>query len=180
MNSLLVGSMLTTLINNADAVKIACLAQLVNTIAPIMTEPGGRSWVQTTYYPFLYTSQRGRGAALKADLESPVYSCGAGRDIPCIDCAAVLSEGGNEIALFLVNKDLKQDISCELRAEGLLFERALEWVSLNGCPLDAVNTADQAPVRPQLRGDISLAGGAVSFSLPRASWNMVRLQVRMG
>ena len=99
-DALLVGSMLITLINNADVVKIACLAQLVNTIAPIMTEPQGRAWAQTTYFPFLYTSQRGRGTALKAKLEVPAYSCKAGENIPFVDCAAVLSGDRNEIAVF--------------------------------------------------------------------------------
>ena len=55
-DALLVGCMMNTLLRNADVVKIACLAQLVNTIAPIMTEPNGRAWVQTIYYPFLYAS----------------------------------------------------------------------------------------------------------------------------
>lgn len=60
-DALLVGSMLNTLLNHADVVKVACLAQLVNALAPIMTEPGGRAWAQTTYWPFLYGSQFGRG-----------------------------------------------------------------------------------------------------------------------
>ena len=36
-DALVVGMMLITLLRNADRVKIACLAQLVNTIAPIST-----------------------------------------------------------------------------------------------------------------------------------------------
>ena len=43
-DALLVGCMMNTLINNADTVKIACLAQLVNALAAIMTEPGGAAW----------------------------------------------------------------------------------------------------------------------------------------
>ena len=53
-DALLVGTMLMTLQNNCDRVKIACLAQLVNVIAPIMTKTGGGAWVQTIFYPFLY------------------------------------------------------------------------------------------------------------------------------
>ena len=41
-DALLVGLMLITILKNADRVKIACMAQLVNVIAPIMTRPGGR------------------------------------------------------------------------------------------------------------------------------------------
>ena len=37
-DALLVGLMLITLLKHADRVKIACMAQLVNVIAPIMTD----------------------------------------------------------------------------------------------------------------------------------------------
>ena len=46
-DALLVGSLLITLLRHADRVKIACLAQLVNVIAPIMTADGGPAWRQT-------------------------------------------------------------------------------------------------------------------------------------
>ena len=45
-DALLVGSMLITLLRHADRVKIACMAQLVNVIAPIMTSDTG-CWRQT-------------------------------------------------------------------------------------------------------------------------------------
>jgi alpha-N-arabinofuranosidase len=175
-DALLVGSMLTTLINNADTVKIACLAQLVNTIAPIMTQPGGRAWVQTTYYPFLYTSRYGHGVALKAELESPVYSCDADSDIPLIDCAAVLSDQGNELVLFIVNKHTSEDI--EYRVElGLRATGVIEWVTLGGYALDTINSADTSPVAPAQRNDAVIDGHGISLTLPKASWNMLRIQL---
>jgi alpha-N-arabinofuranosidase len=174
-DALLAGSMLTTLINNADTVKIACLAQLVNTIAPIMTEPGGRAWVQTTYYPFLYTSQYGRGSALKAELESPAYSCSAGSDVPYIDCAATLSGEGNALTLFIVNKSLEQDIECHVALTGLSVANITECITLSGYAPDTVNRADYAPVKPQRLDNVSIAAGNITVRLPKASWNMIRV-----
>ena len=69
-DALLVGTMLMALQNNCDRVKIACLAQLVNVIAPIMTKTGGGTWVQTIFYPFLYASAQGRGEVLRMVTES--------------------------------------------------------------------------------------------------------------
>ena len=43
-DALLVGLMLITLMKHADRVKMACLAQLVNVIAPIMTDAAGGAW----------------------------------------------------------------------------------------------------------------------------------------
>ncbi len=40
-DALLVGLMLITLLKHSDRVRMACLAQLVNVIAPIMTEENG-------------------------------------------------------------------------------------------------------------------------------------------
>lgn len=176
-DALLVGSMLTTLINNADAVKIACLAQLVNTIAPIMTEPGGHAWVQTTYYPFLYTSQHGRGTALKVELESSTYSCKAGSDIPCIDCAAVLSNSGNELVLFIINKHLTQNIECRIVLSNLPASNLIEWVALSGYAPETVNTADNAPVRPVHLEGAEVSSEQISFTLPKTSWNMLRFNL---
>src|SRR5699024_11851334 len=64
-DALLVGSMLITMLQHADRVKMACLAQLVNVIAPIMTENEGSSWKQTIYYPYMHASIYGRGISIK-------------------------------------------------------------------------------------------------------------------
>ncbi len=177
-DALLVGSMLTTLINNADTVKIACLAQLVNTIAPIMTEPNGRSWVQTTYYPFMYTSRNGRGTALKAELDAPAYDCSAGSQIPYVDCAAVLSDNASELTLFVVNKHPRQDIELRADLSDLLPEGMIEWVALSGHDMETVNTAGHSPVKPVCPGNAEIGPQGVSLSLPKASWNMLRLSVK--
>jgi alpha-N-arabinofuranosidase len=51
-DALVCGGMLCSLVNHADRIKIACLAQLVNAIAPIYTRPGGAVIKQTIFYPF--------------------------------------------------------------------------------------------------------------------------------
>ena len=172
-DALLVGSMLITLINNSDRVKLACLAQLVNTLAPIMTEPGGSAWVQTTYYPFLYTSRNGRGAALAVEMDSPRYSCRTAQNASYIDCAAVLN--GDELTLFLVNKHLEEDIRCEAALD--MPCEALEWVALQDFALSAVNTRDEQTVRPIVRNGAALDGRRACFTLNKASWNMIKLRI---
>ncbi len=176
-DALLVGSMMTTLINNSDTVKIACLAQLVNTIAPIMTEPQGRAWVQSTYYPFFYTSQYGRGTALKADVSSPVYDCATGKRIPYIDCAAVLNEAANELTLFTVNKNPNKDLGCMFRFSDFACKHVIEWIALDGHAPDAVNTADDMPVKPQHRNGAAITANGLELTLPKLSWNMLRISV---
>lgn len=176
-DALLVGSMMTTLINNSDVVKIACLAQLINTIAPIMTEPQGRAWLQTTYYPFLYTSKYGRGTALKTDISAPLYNCASGNDISFLDCAAVLNKTGNELSLFIINKNLKDDIPCKLQFSGFTCQHIIEWTALDGYSPNTVNTAESTPVKPQLKSGTVVTTNEVELVLPKFSWNMLRISV---
>jgi alpha-N-arabinofuranosidase len=83
---LLVGCVLNSLVRHADRVKIACLAQLANALAPIMTEPADRVWTPTIYGPFLLASRHGRGTALRVALDVPCD--GAAEDVPWLDLAA--------------------------------------------------------------------------------------------
>jgi alpha-N-arabinofuranosidase len=175
-DALLVGCMMNTLLRNADVVKIACLAQLVNTIAPIMTEPNGRAWVQTIYYPFLYASRYGRGTSLRVSVESPTYACAVGDDIPYVDGAAVLSTDERETTLFLINRSLDQEQECRISLASLPESSVLECLTLNGFTPKSVNTADIAPVHPATLGDYSLHEGILTITLPEFSWNMVRIQ----
>ena len=177
-DALLVGSMLTTLINNANVVKIACLAQLVNTIAPIMTENNGRVWLQTTYYPFLYTSLYGRGTALTADISGPVYDCAAGSGIPYLDCAAVLSDDHKFLTLFLINKHLSEPLQTDVSLPGFTPLHINRQVTLAGYSLDAANTADASPVLPVTgQTDCRLTAEGLEISLPAASWQMVQIAI---
>ena len=70
-DALVVGCLLITLLRHADRVRIACLAQLVNVIAPIRTIDGGPAWLQTTAYPFAHVTRFGRGLVLDMEVDGP-------------------------------------------------------------------------------------------------------------
>lgn len=91
-DALLVGSMLITFLRHADRVKMACLAQLVNVIAPIMTENNGKAWKQTIFYPYLHASRYGRGVSLMPVVDSEKYDSKDFTDIPYLDSAVVYDE----------------------------------------------------------------------------------------
>ena len=81
-DALLVGCMLISMLKRADRVKMACLAQLVNVIAPIMTANGGAAWKQTIYYPYMHASVFGRGTVLVPLIKSPKYDAKDYTDVP--------------------------------------------------------------------------------------------------
>lgn len=170
-DAVVLGNLLITLINNSDRVKIACLAQLVNVIAPIMTETGGRIWAQTIFYPFMYTSRHGRGTALDASCECGSYSAGGKENIPYIDSAAVISEEGEELAVFAVNRSLDESCTVDFSLSGYENYRPSMHIALEGDDLKAVNTADEPNNVTPAEKEI-----AECITLSPHSWNMIVFQ----
>ncbi|MFR2168714.1 MAG: alpha-N-arabinofuranosidase [Coprococcus sp.] len=167
-DAVVVGSLLITLLNNCDRVKIACLAQLVNVIAPIMTENNGRCWAQTIFYPFMYTSQHGEGTTIRSFCSCDSYDTEKIKNVPYVDSAAVISDDGNEITIFAVNRSLNE--ACDLNIATLGYDdySLTQHIAMEGDDLKAVNTADSPdnviPVEKAISENISLS--------PH-SWNML-------
>ena len=173
-DALLAGSMLITFLRNADRVKIACLAQLVNVIAPIMTRNGGGCWAQTIFYPFMHASCYGRGTSLRALVNSPVYDCRDYDAVPLIDSTAVMGDDGS-VTVFCVNRDTAED--CELSIDLRAFDklRFAEHIVLHHDDVKAVNTeAHPDNVAPAAGAPASVDGGRASVVVPALSWNVIR------
>ncbi|XAH74204.1 alpha-N-arabinofuranosidase [Kineothrix sp. IPX-CK] len=174
-DALLVGDLLITLLKNSDRVKMACLAQLVNVIAPIMTETGGKAWKQTIYYPFYYTSVYGRGEALRVSLECPKFDCRQYTDVPMLDSVAVYNKEQETVTLFVMNRSMEEDLEvcCDLRGIGA--DRCIGNVALEGYGFKAANTADcPEQVVPVHKPENILEDGHMRTVVSKASWNMYR------
>ena len=172
-DALLVGGLLNVLIRKADRVKLACLAQLVNVIAPIMTNEIGLLR-QTTYYPYSWALEFARGAALDLLVESPVYDVPRLGEVPYVDVAGTLQAESGKMALFLLNRDLTKPRQVEIVWEGSS-PRAGEANVLTGSDLKASNTFE-APgrVTPQKGEKPSNTGGRSSLELPPRSYTVVQ------
>ena len=169
-DALLAGLILITILKNADRVKIACMAQLVNVIAPIMTRPGGGAWAQTIYWPLMQASILGRGKSLLPKIVCEKSDTKNFCDVPMVDAAAVLREDGS-VVIFAVNRDLEEpaELSLDLRSFGG-FAKATHSV-LHHDDMKAVNT-EAAPntVAPY---EVPADPKAESVVLPAASWNVL-------
>ncbi len=178
-DALVVGCMLITLLKHADRVKIACLAQLVNVIAPIMTVNGGPAWKQTSFYPFAQTALYGRGRALNVKARSPAYPDKEFGEVPYLEAVATLDEEHEALTIFAVNRDLKEPLSLEGDARDFSGYHLLEHQVLAHPDLTAVNkAAGQENVRPQPINQASLQKGRLEAVLPPASWNVIRLGLK--
>lgn len=174
-DSLLVGLMLITLLKHADRVKIACLAQLVNVIAPIMTRKGGGAWRQTIFYPFMHASNFGRGTVLQPVISTDKYDTKDFKEVPFVDSIPVFNEGKNELTIFAVNRaQEKMEFECELK--GFEDYSVIEHIVLENDDLKAVNTEDNPDnVKPHNNGNAKNDDGKVKADLSPLSWNVIRL-----
>ena len=175
-DALLAGSMLITFLRNADRVKVACLAQLVNVIAPIMTRNGGGCWAQTIFYPYMHVSRYGRGTALKAVVDTPVYDCSDYEGVPLVDATATLGDDGS-VTVFCVNRDMKEDfcLDLDLRSFGNL--KLKEHILLHHDDVKAVNTEENpGNVAPTAGPGGKVDGCKAEIILPAMKRNVLRFQ----
>ncbi|PZE20079.1 alpha-N-arabinofuranosidase [Paenibacillus xerothermodurans] len=175
-DAILVGCMLITMLRHSDRVKIACLAQLVNVIAPIMTEKGGAAWKQTIFYPYMHASAYGRGVALNPIISSPKYDSKDFTDVPYLESTAVYNEAADELTIFAVNRDLEDSLYLECDIRNFDGYRVVEHIVLENGDVKARNTAgNQASVAPHNNGNAEVKDGFVQSMLPKFSWNVIRL-----
>ncbi|MCV2369614.1 arabinosylfuranosidase ArfA [Roseateles oligotrophus] len=174
-DALLIGGMLTMMINHADRVKVACLAQLVNVIGPIMTAPGGPAWRQTIFHPFALTARHAHGMVLRAVIRSPGWTDAKQGELPYL-CASVVHEAASgKTAIFLLNRNLEQEMALTVNLRGLGGEqRLIEAQQLQHADLQACNTeAEPDKVRPAPLAGIVIEGETLRVRLQAASWNVI-------
>ncbi len=171
-DALLVGCMMMTLQNNCDRVKMACLAQLVNVIAPIMTENGGKSWAQTIFYPYLYASLYGNGATLRTVTECDFYESEQ-RKIPYVASCVIYNKEADEVVVYAVNRSQNEDAELSLSLEGFGDASLLAHIELYSEDLKAVNDKETERISPRA---VPICKDA-PVRLKKHSWNMLRYKV---
>jgi len=173
-DALLVGGLINSLIRNADRVKIACLAQLINVIAPIMTNSNGLLR-QTIYYPYSWALQLARGSVLNLQVDSPGYEVSGMGQVPYLDVAGTVSSDDGKMSLFVLNRDLSKPHAIEVNWQNKAPSRALSAVLLTGDDLKASNSFD-APQRvsPRTLDKPSITGGRAKFEVPPRSYTVIQ------
>ena len=177
-DALLLGCLLITLLKNCDRVKIACLAQLVNVIAPIMTETGGEAWRQTTFYPFMYTAKYGLGTVIRTEINTPSYDCEEFSDVPYVEPVAVYNEAEAELVVFAVNRSRDEAANFFVELQGMEPTAITDFVEFSGYDVKKSNTKNSGEVTPRKSNSAKLEKNSLSATLAPLSWNMVRVSVK--
>ncbi len=179
-DAVVVGSLLITLLRHTDRVSMACQAQLVNVIAPIMTEPGGPAWRQTIFHPFALTARHARGQVLRLAVDSPTVTTDRYGEVDQLHAVATWDAGSGELLVLAVNRgrDGELDLDLDLTRFGDL--GLVEHLVLADADHAATNTAAEPDrVTPQ-PGSATLTGGRLRAGLPAVSWHCLRLSAASG
>lgn len=172
-DALLVGGIINTLIRHADRVKLACLAQLINVIAPIMTNGNGL-FQQTIFHPYNWALQYARGSVLDMLVEGgSTYEAAGMGQVPHLDITGLFHPESGKITLFVLNRDLSKSHQIEMNWQGDSAAHLLTALVLTGDDLKAVNSFD-APnrVAPQAAANGSNATARTTLELPPRSYSV--------
>ena len=176
-DALLVGGLVNTLVRNADRVKLGCLAQLVNVIAPIMTNGSGL-FRQTIYYPYSWALRMAWGDALNVLAEAPEYEVSEMGKVPYLDVVATFSKEKGNASVFILNRDLERAHQVDLVWEDTAPTRVISASVLTGSDLKAVNSfgSPKTVVPTELSKPLT-SGGHTKFEVPARSYTVLQWAV---
>jgi alpha-N-arabinofuranosidase len=177
-DAVVVGSLLMSLLRHADRVGVACLAQLVNIIAPIRAESDRPAWRQTIFHPFALTARYARGTVLRVEPRTPTYDTQRHGDVPTADVVATHDPQTGQVCLFALNRSETDPVTLTAHLRALPGLRVVEHLVLGGRPDELLhtNTADDPDrVQPRTSTDNTLTDGELTATLPPVSWTMLRL-----
>ena len=176
-DALVVGGALNSLLRHADRVRVACLAQLVNVIAPLVSDPT-KVIRQTIYYPYAWALAYAKGQVLDLSTDVQSYELQTVGRIPFVDVAGTVDSTTGDVALFVLNRDLERPRELKVSWRDGAPGRVADAQVLTGPDLKAVNTLDApSAVIPRVL-ERPRAAADMTFEIPARSYSVIRLATR--
>lgn len=169
-DALVVAQWMNVFLRRCDVLRIACLAQIVNVIAPILTTTSGLL-KQSTFFPFMLFSRHASGTALDALVQAPEHATRRFGDVPVLDVSATYNQETGQGAVFIVNRSPTEAVPLRIEWQGQRPERIAEVHQVAGNDPKAANTFEQ----PDTIGVKTLPGapvidGTAQLELPPLSF----------
>src|SRR5580765_976389 len=174
-DALVVGGALNSLMRHADRVRLACLAQLVNVIAPLFTDER-RVIRQTIYYPYAWALAYAKGEVLDLAVTADAYDAAPVGRVPFVDVAGTIDRSNGNTALFMLNRDLDRAREVRIVWHDGAPSRIAGADVLTGGDLKAANTLGAPSTVVPRRLDTPRPAPEMTFELPPRSYSVVRLQ----
>ncbi len=175
-DALWVASVLNTFQRWCQKVTIANMAQMVNVIAPIFTNPQGL-FLQTIYFPLaLYASHCGE-IALDAWVRSDSFSTTRYGETPYLDVSATLSDDRRTLSLAVVNRHERQPLAARLVVTGAQVQPHAKVFEISG-PGPRVKNSFTNPEQVKTTSrDWLEAGNEAVYEFPAHAVSLLKLQL---
>jgi alpha-L-arabinofuranosidase len=182
-DALVITGFLNAFIRNADIVKMANMAQLVNVIAPIFTNDKGM-FKQTIYYPLQLFAKNVLGTALDVHVDCETYNTdrfpiGLGEsttqqtNVPYLDVSATYNNG--EVILCVVNRNKDKAITTDLISQEGKFAGDFEVFEVNGPDIKSENDFGKTTVQTVAKPEIKIKTvDKLTYSFPPHSFTMLK------
>lgn len=175
-DALVCAQYLNAFVRRADVVKVACIAQIVNVIAPLLTRKDGLL-VQSIYYPLALMSEHVAGKSLRPVVDGPTYAAGERGETPVLDVSACLSEDG-ALGVFVVNRSQTDGVTLEVRVADAAVTAVTAVDVLSGTDPKAANSWENPnAVTPKPGSAIVTERGTASLQAPPLSFTALRARV---
>ena len=175
-DALVCAQYLSSFIRHADTVKLACIAQIVNVIAPILTRKEGLL-IQSTYYPFVLFSQHASGVSLRPSIVSSNYRAGDRGEVPAVDVSATYDAGKQQVSLFLVNRDQDQAASVIVQIDDMTIDKVIGVDVMGGGDLKASNSWDYPDTVKPIAGQAIMVNRGLRVQIPPPGLTVIRCHV---
>ncbi len=181
-DALVIAGFLNAFVRNADIVKMANMAQLVNVIAPIFTSEESL-FIQTIYYPLQLFSKNVHGIALDVFVDCDTYDTnrffiGLGesttvqKNVPYLDVSAAYDNG--EVVICVVNRNKDNAITTDIISQQGKFDGKFKVYEVNGPDIKAVNDFGKETVKTTQKPDIDVSGTSFEYSFPPHSFTLIK------
>jgi alpha-N-arabinofuranosidase len=175
-DALVVAGFLLSFIRHADVVKIANIAQIVNVIAPVLTQDD-RLLIQSIFYPFEMIAKRRDGVSLQVAVNGPSYEGRKNGTVPYVDAGAILD--GRKLNVFLTNRSVDETAKVRifLADSGIVSRESAEI--LTGSDAKASNSFEAGDVIKTKSFDaITIEDGLACCKLPPLSFVAMTLNLK--
>lgn len=184
-DALVIACFLNGFVRNADCIKMACMAQLVNVIAPIFTDQKGL-FRQTIYFPLALFAKYVHGQSLDVYLDCPRYdterfSIGLGeattiqKDVPYLDVCAAYDKPN--MVICVVNRHKENAISAQIMCQEGQFSGPFDVFEVNGPDVKASNDFGKEVVKTVQRPLVAASGNSMTYQFPAHSFTLLKGRV---
>jgi alpha-N-arabinofuranosidase len=181
-DALVIAGFLNAFIRNADIVKMANMAQLVNVIAPVFTDEKGM-FKQTIYFPLQLFAAHVYGTALDVFVDCKKYNTdkfflGLGETttqqtgVPYLDVSATYKDG--EVTINVVNRNKEEAITTDILSQSGSFTGAFSVYEVNGPDVKSRNDFGKEVVKTTEKPALTANSNKITYSFPPHSFTMIR------